>query len=68
MLYIAPPHVSILGDGAGAIAEAEISGNTVSNITVINGGSGYVPITQSNTGYQAPVFLSTGYIADILYR
>lgn len=77
--YIAPPLVSILGDGAGAVAEATIDSNGhVDSITLLNGGSGYwpMPLTSINArGVTAPpnrqgaiVLLGTGYASNILVR
>lgn len=65
--YIAPPNVTIIGDGAGALATAQITGGTVSNINLINGGSGYWPQNFANTD-QAAVVINTGFILDILVR
>ena len=77
--YLAPPKINILGEGAGARAEATIGGNgEIASITVTNGGSGYwlVPNAGINTPYYpvppnnqgAMVIISTGYITDLLYR
>ena len=77
--YLAPPKINILGEGAGARAEATIGGNgEIASITVTNGGSGYwlapnagintpyYPVPPNNQG--AMVVISTGYIVDLLYR
>jgi hypothetical protein len=76
--YLAPPKINIIGDGAGATAEAVISGGSVVGINVTNGGSGYwylpnagfgigyYPTNPSQTG--AAVVISTGYVVDLLYR
>ena len=76
--YLAPPKISIIGDGSGATAEATVSGGVVTGITVTNGGSGYwylpnagfgaglYPNNPSQTG--AAVVISTGFVVDILYR
>ena len=77
--YLAPPKISIIGDGSGATARATISGGVVTGIEVTNGGSGYWYLP--NTGYAsgvvnppppsgagAAVVISTGYVLDILYR
>jgi hypothetical protein len=76
--YLAPPKISIIGDGSGATAQATISGGVVTGIEVITGGSGYwylpnagmgtgvFPNNPSQTG--AAVIISTGYVVDLLYR
>jgi len=76
--YLAPPKINIIGSGAGATAEATVSGGVVTGITVTNGGSGYwylpnagfgvgyYPVTPDQTG--AAVVISTGYVVDLLYR
>ena len=77
--YLAPPRINILGEGAGATAEATIGGNgEIASITVTNGGSGYwlVPNAGINTPYYpvpannqgAMVIISTGYVVDLFYR
>jgi hypothetical protein len=77
--YLAPPKINILGEGAGATAEATIGGNgEIASITVTNGGSGYwlVPNAGINTPYYpvppnnqgAMVIISTGYVVDLFYR
>jgi hypothetical protein len=78
--YAAKPLVTILGNGAGARAEAIWSPETgaVTGITVLDGGSGYwripnaaitggqYPISPQNQG--AAVVISTGYVENLLYR
>jgi hypothetical protein len=78
--YAAPPKVNIIGNGAGARAEAVWSPETgaVTGITVLDGGSGYwkvpnamlttgqYPVSPQNQG--AIVVISTGYIENLLYR
>jgi len=65
--YLAPPLVEIIGDGAGAIAEATIGGNgELTSINIINGGAGYRPIPPTNIA--ATVIISTGRVTNILYR
>ena len=77
--YLAPPKISILGEGAGATATATIGGaGEIASITVTNGGSGYwlapnagintpyYPVPPNNQG--AMVVISTGYIVDLFYR
>jgi hypothetical protein len=77
--YLAPPKINIIGDGAGATAEATISpSGSIDSITVTNGGSGYwlIPNAGINTPYYplppsqqgAMVIISTGYVLDLLYR
>ena len=77
--YLAPPKINIIGNGAGATAEAEInSTGVVTAINVTNGGSGYWPVPAAgvNTAaYPVPpqnqgalVLISTGYIVDLVYR
>lgn len=78
--YAAPPNVIIVGNGAGARAEAVWSPETgaVTGINVIDGGSGYwkipnatltsaqYPVSPNNQG--AIVVISTGYVENLLYR
>jgi hypothetical protein len=64
--YLAPPNVTIVGTGAGAIAESVLSGDQVIAVNVIEGGSGYIP-TPANT-VAAGVSLNNGFITDITYR
>ena len=65
--YLAAPNVTIVGTGAGAVAEAEIdSGGAVTAINVISGGSGYVIPPAGNVA--AYVQINTGFITDITYR
>jgi hypothetical protein len=78
--YAAPPKINIVGNGAGARAEAiwnPVDGS-VSGITVLDGGSGYwkipnatlttaeYPVSPNNQG--ALVVISTGYVENLLYR
>jgi hypothetical protein len=65
--YLAPPRVNIIGLGAGAVAEAEISGDSVSAINVINGGSGYAADPQ-RSNQVAAVSINRGAIISILVR
>ena len=65
--YLAPPRVNIIGLGAGAVAEAEIEGTSVSAINVINGGQGYVSNPQQSNQIAA-VSLNRGAIVSILVR
>lgn len=65
--YLAPPLVTVLGDGAGAVLTATLGANgSVNSINVINGGSGYRPIPPTNN--QAIIMISTGLVENILYR
>jgi hypothetical protein len=77
--YLAPPKINILGEGAGARAEATIDNTgAISSITVTDGGSGYwlIPNAGINTPYYpvppdnqgAMVVISTGYAVDLFYR
>ena len=78
--YLAPPRVDIIGDGAGATAEAEISDTgQVIGITVTNGGSGYWPLPANPNPGATPspvpanqqgaiVVLSTGFVVNLMYR
>jgi hypothetical protein len=65
--YLAPPKVTIIGLGAGAVAEAEIEGTSVSAINVINGGLGYVTNPQQ-TQKVALISINRGAIVSILVR
>jgi hypothetical protein len=65
--YLAPPKVSIIGLGAGAVAEAEVTNGSVSAINVINGGSGYVT-NPTQTQSIAIVSINRGAIVSILVR
>lgn len=64
--YLAPPKISIIGLGSGAIAEATVNGGVVDTITVVDGGSGYRPSPPQMT--PAFVAISTGYVVDMIYR
>ena len=78
--YAAPPKVNIVGNGAGARAEAVWNPATgaVTGINVLDGGSGYwripnatltsgqYPVSPQNQG--AVVVISTGYVENLLYR
>jgi hypothetical protein len=66
--YVAAPYVQILGNGAGATAEADVgSGGTVSSITVTNGGSGYLPLQYQGLT-AATVVITNGVVENIRYR
>ena len=78
--YLAPPRVDIVGDGAGATAEALIDEQGVvygSNVT--NGGSGYWPLPSTPNPGASPspvpasqqgaiVVISTGFVVNLMYR
>lgn len=77
--YLAPPKISIIGNGAGAVCEAEINDTgVVTAINVISGGSGYWPVPAggvNTAAYPVPpqnqgalVVISTGAVIDIVYR
>jgi BppU N-terminal domain len=77
--YLAPPKISIIGDGSGATAEATLGGDgSIESITVTHGGSGYwvVPNAGVNTPYYpvspnqqgALVIISTGFVENLYYR
>jgi hypothetical protein len=66
--YVAAPYVQILGNGAGATAEAAISDTgTVESITVTDGGSGYLPLQYQGTT-AATVLISNGLVQNLRYR
>jgi len=66
--YIAPPNVMIVGNGAGARAVASLaSDGGCGPITVIDGGSGYLPITFGNT-LMASVVINNGTVTNLMYR
>ena len=78
--YLAPPRIDIVGDGAGATAEATISDQgQVTGITVTNGGSGYWPLPSIPNPGASPspvpasqqgaiVVISTGFVVNLMYR
>ena len=65
--YLAPPKVTIIGLGAGAVAEAEITGGQVSAINITNGGQGYTPSPAQPT-VPAQILITTGAVVDIICR
>ena len=67
--YIGVPKVQILGDGAGATAVATglTSTGGVAGVTVITGGSGYLPL-QYQSSQQATVLFTKGYVLNLKYR
>jgi len=78
--YLAPPRIDIVGNGAGATAEAQISGTgQVIGITVTNPGSGYWPLPSTPNPGASPspvpasqqgaiVVISTGFVVNLMYR
>ena len=78
--YLAPPKINIIGDGAGATAEATIGNSgAITSITVTNPGSGYwiIPAVPNPGAMPSPVsinqqgalvIISTGYVVNLLYR
>ena len=78
--YLAPPRVDIVGDGAGATAEALIDEQgVVYGINVTNGGSGYWPLPSIPNPGASPspvpasqqgaiVVISTGFVVNLMYR
>ena len=78
--YLAPPRVDIVGDGAGATAEALIDEQgVVYGINVTNGGSGYWPLPSTPNPGASPspvpasqqgaiVVISTGFVVNLMYR
>lgn len=66
--YIAPPHIQILGNGSGAEATCTIGDNSqISGVTIVNGGSGYVPF-QFQGGTSATAIFTNGKIENVQYR
>ena len=66
--YIAPPNVVVVGNGAGARAVASLAGDGgCGAITVIDGGSGYLPVTFGNT-LIANVVINNGTVTNLMYR
>ena len=67
--YLAPPKVQILGDGAGATAVVTglTSTGGVASVSVITGGSGYLPL-QYQSSVQATVLFTKGYVLNVKYR
>jgi hypothetical protein len=66
--YIAAPNVLIVGNGAGAEAIGSYAGDgQIGAITVISGGSGYLPITFGSPVY-ANVVINNGTVTNLLYR
>lgn len=66
--YIAPPLIQILGNGSGAEATCTIGDNSqISGVTIVNGGSGYVPFQFQGSTSATAVF-TNGKIENVQYR
>jgi hypothetical protein len=78
--YLAPPRIDIVGNGAGATANALINAQgVVYAINVTNGGSGYWPLPATPNPGASPspvpasqqgaiVVISTGFVVNLMYR
>jgi hypothetical protein len=66
--YIAPPYIQILGNGSGAEATCTIGDNSqISGVTIVNGGSGYVPF-QFQGSVSATAVFTNGKVENVQYR
>jgi len=66
--YVAPPYIQILGNGSGAEATCTIGDNNqISGVTIVNGGSGYVPF-QFQGSISATAIFTNGKIENVQYR
>jgi hypothetical protein len=66
--YTAPPRIRILGDGAGAEATCTIGlNNQIAGVTIVNGGSGYVPM-QFQSPVSAVAIFDNGEVENVQYR
>lgn len=67
--YVAAPYVQILGYGAGATAVATVppGGGGIATLSVVTGGSGYVPL-QFQSNQMACVVITNGVVQSIQYR
>ena len=66
--YAGPPHIQILGDGAGAEATCTISNaGVIAGVTIVSGGSGYVPL-QFQGSIAATAIFTNGRIENVQYR
>ncbi len=66
--YVAPPNVVIVGNGAGARAVASLaSDGGCGPITVVAGGSGYLPMNFGGT-ILANVIINNGTVTNLMYR
>jgi hypothetical protein len=77
--YLAPPCITIIGNGSGASAVAQINDvGTITGFTITNRGSGYWPIPSGGVNAQqvpvppanqgAIVLITTGYAESLFYR
>ena len=66
--YTAPPRIRIVGDGAGAEATCTIGlNNQIAGVTIVNGGSGYVPM-QFQSPVSAVAIFDNGEVENVQYR
>jgi hypothetical protein len=66
--YVAAPNVIIVGNGAGARAVGSVGADgQIGPITVVDGGSGYLPITFGNP-LMANVVINNGTVTNLMYR
>lgn len=66
--YKAPPLIEILGNGAGAKATCTIGDNNqISGVTIVSGGSGYLPI-QFQSSVSATAIFTNGKVQNVQYR
>jgi hypothetical protein len=66
--YRAPPRIQIVGDGAGAEATCTIGlNNQIASVTIVNGGSGYLPI-QFQSPVSAVAIFDNGKVENVQYR
>lgn len=66
--YIAAPAITIVGNGSGARAVGSVGvDGSIGPITLLDGGSGYWPMTYGNT-VCANVIVSNGTVTNLMYR
>jgi len=66
--YTAPPRIRIVGNGAGAEATCTIGlNNQIAGVTIVNGGSGYVPM-QFQSPVSAVAIFDNGEVENVQYR
>jgi hypothetical protein len=66
--YVGPPHIQILGNGAGAEATCTISdAGVIAGVTIVSGGSGYLPL-QFQGSIAATAIFTNGRIENVQYR
>lgn len=66
--YVGPPHIQILGNGAGAEATCTISdAGVIAGVTIVSGGSGYLPL-QFQGSLAATAIFTNGRIENVQYR